>query len=142
MQGQEHHILFPKRLWMAQNPTRELRQNRWLKPRLDPETHNQLHRNVGIVAVYGYLMAERVNREFFPDFNNYVSSLDELCFAIQRAMNSPTMGELDRRVGALAIECIQEQRPYVKHGLILPHDSQDTVIDLGSNRHRTLPSIK
>lgn len=118
--GHDHHVLFPRKLWRAQDPTTKLREIKWLKPPLDIDVHNELHRDVPMVPAPSYTMAERINKNFVPVLFDYVASLDNLAIAIERTIEHPKLSLLERELGELMLTSIIGQRPYLVEGLILP----------------------
>ena len=121
-EGHQHHLMFPKKLHKAQEPTKYIREIRWLKPPLDEEVHNELHRNVSMVAVGGYLLSQRIAHNFVPKLYDYLGSLDNLAFAIEEAAHHHKTPEMERKIGEVMLEGVVAQRVYVVEGLILPEE--------------------
>lgn len=117
--SQGHHVLFTRKLHEAQEPTRLLRQNNWLIPPIEHEAHKALHVAVATVPPLDHFMAPRVYRAFYPVPDNYLASMDRLCFAIEEATQHPRVGYVERGIGMLAIHAIELQKPFIREGLVL-----------------------
>ena len=117
-----HHLLFNRKMWKAQETTKTLRENRWLKPPLDTDYHNELHKEVPFVPVPSYTMAERIQKNFVPVLHDYIGSMDNLIKAVEITANHPKAHLLERELGELMLVSLLGQRPFVIEGLILPEE--------------------
>lgn len=115
--GEAHHVLFSRKIWSSQDESKVLRCNRWLQPRLDTDSHRELHRNLASVPLPDHFMAARVLRLFRPVINNHLETIDNLMFAFDEAARHPRAGSVERQVGHLIIESLEIQLPYIKEGL-------------------------
>jgi hypothetical protein len=108
-----HHVMFPKCLHNAQAPTKEIRNNRWLIVPLDHEIHNELHRNIGIVPVMGWLMETRIQKEFYPQAGNYLKSVANLAHAVNEVSNNFRTPYLEKQIGNLIVCSLEMQLEYI-----------------------------
>lgn len=113
-----HHILHSKRQWRAQEPTRELRENQWLKPPLYDDAHDRLHRAVGVVPLPDHAFAESILNRFKPVYGDYFASVDNLLFAIEGAAIGRHIDGIQRELGHLMIQAIDLQKPFIKEGIV------------------------
>lgn len=115
-----HHVMFPKALHNAQNPSKEIRNNRWLIVPLDHEVHNELHRNIGIVPVMGWLMETRLAKDYYPHPGDYVKSVEGLAMDLENIVGCPNVPRLEKDLGILVVRSLYMQLPYIRQGLIIP----------------------
>jgi hypothetical protein len=113
-----HHIMFPKVLHNAQVPSKEIRNNKWLIVPLDHEVHNELHRNIGIVPVMGWLMETRIQSNFYPQPGDYYHSVERLAHSVFEVMKQPATPYLEKQLGELIIYSLESQLEYINKGLI------------------------
>jgi hypothetical protein len=116
----EHHLNFTKNQWQSQEPTRAIRHNQWLKPPLQDEAHDYIHRFVGFVALPTHYMAEQILSKFEPEPGNYLKSIDNYLFAIDDTRRSYGISTMERQLGDLMIKGIDLQRGWIKEGLYTP----------------------
>ena len=114
-----HHLLFPKRLWRAQKPTRELSGQFWLKVPLYDDAHAELHANVSSVPVPDWNIGEIILRQIEPVVGDYFKSVDNLLQTIDRVSQNHRSDPVQRNLGQLMIMAIDLQRPYVVDGLVI-----------------------
>lgn len=114
-----HHIIHPRRLHNAQDPTKKLRNEHWLIPPLEDDAHVELHKQVGIVAIPSYLLAVDILKNFEPHPGNYLKTIDRLVMAIERSVYNPKMDEIEQAIGNLMMRAIYQQRPFIEQGLIV-----------------------
>ena len=115
-----HHICFPKTLHNAQMPSKEIRNNRWLIVPLDHETHNELHRNIGLVPVLGWLMETKIAKEFYPHPGDYVKTVEELAHIVHEVTGNFRTPYLEKEIGNLIVCSLEMQLEYIESGLIKP----------------------
>lgn len=120
MEVAQHHILFPQKLWDAQKPTRQLRRTHELIPLIHREPHEALHRNLGIVAVPSFAMAEQIASKFHEVKDDPLRSTDNLMFAIEDVRNSHRTSSIERQLANLMLLGIDQQRMYIIEGLVVP----------------------
>lgn len=114
--GQEHHILFPRALWRSQCVTKDLRNERMLRPPLDSISHDVLHRKIGIIAVPSFIMAQRIGALFEPVEGDFLRSLDNLRFAVEEA--NIGMPKVEQLIGEAMLAGLDEQVPIIRFGLV------------------------
>lgn len=110
-----HHILFNKREWESRPQYKSLRENTGLIVPMDNEVHNELHRAVPFVPLLGYHGIVAVQREFYRG-RSHLESVDNLLFAIQESMRHPRETEIEKRLSGIALDTIEQQRPYILKG--------------------------
>lgn len=59
-----------------------------------------------------------------------MQTMDEVCYAIDKAAEHPSVHPIERGVAELAIQAVQIQKPFIEEGLVIPNGA--TVIDLAS----------
>ena len=112
-----HHVLYTRKPWMLQKPTRMLRENHWLRVPMDREVHDALHREIASVPLPDHFMAGRVLETFEPVEGDYIKTLDMLRFAFNTAVKHPHVNYVERRLGGLIVESLGLQRAYIDEGL-------------------------
>lgn len=117
----EHHVIFPRLIHNSMKVTKELRAERMLRPPIAQDPHTELHKHIGMVAIPSWTMASEICKRFEPVEGDYISSLDNLIFAISDTIKHPKVRELERSIGDVMVHGLDLQRPYIKAGLILPH---------------------
>lgn|GEM_PF-6143557 len=123
----KHHICFPQSDWNCLDPTKYLREQEGLKVPLLIEAHHELHKNVSIIPMMGEIAMERVVMEYIPD-ETYIGCYTNLIQAFENAIKYNDIKPADRKIGALAIEMLSHQEPYLKDGLItnkIRHNRRD-----------------
>lgn len=113
-----HHILFSKRLWRVQDPTRDLRETQWLKPPMYDEEHAALHEIVSSVPVPDWNMGQFILCHFEPVQGNYFKTVDNLLLSIESVARNPRSDSVQRTLGQLMVHAIDLQRPFVQEGLV------------------------
>ena len=114
---EKHHVLFPKRLWVAQKTTGLLRSVPELIPEVDTGHHRNLHRAVSFVPIIGRDMVNLMVKEFYPVRNDPLATLDNLSQATRAAMEHRNTSGLDYRAGQLFILSLSMQLPFIEDGL-------------------------
>jgi len=123
-----HHILHNRLEWSLRPESKRLRETPSLIPRLDRETHDEIHRTCPPVPLLGYYALMRVNKLFEPS-RNTLESIDSLLDAIDEANHHPKAHPLERQLGDAAMWAIELQIPAIADAL----DTR-TIIDLGAAR--------
>lgn len=111
-----HHILFNRQEWTLRPDAESLREQTLLKPKMDREIHNELHRNCPPVPLLGYYALFRVHRDFEVGDDTF-ETIDNLLGAIELANKSPKSHSIERSLGELTIQAIDLQRPYIREGI-------------------------
>lgn len=111
-----HHILFTRRHYDMYSEGSRLRETPSLKVTMPRELHNEIHRNTPSNGILGRYMLLGTVKNFEPS-RDTLETVDNLCFAIQEAGKSPKMHSIDRQLGALTIEAVRLQLPYLREVL-------------------------
>lgn len=111
-----HHILFNRQEWTLRQDAESLREQPLLKPRMEREVHNELHRHCPPVPPLGYYALFRVRRDFEVG-SDVFSTMDNLLGAIETANKSPKSHAIERSLGELTMQAIDLQRPFIREGL-------------------------
>ena len=112
-----HHILFDRRTWTATDTGRKLRDVPLLIPKIDVDTHKELHRACPTVPVLGHhAMASTFHNLELG--RNTPETIDNLLQGIDKASRNPKAHEIERQICLLAIAAIELQRPYILEGAI------------------------
>lgn len=117
MNADSHHILFNRQEWTLRQDSERLRETKSLKPLMDRQVHNELHRNCPPVPALGHIALFRVARDFQPS-NDTFESMDSLMLSIESAARSPKAHLIERELAALTVRAIDLQRPYIEDGII------------------------
>lgn len=115
--GHAHHIFFYRRLHEANQDNKDIRRMRGFIPRLDEDSHAELHRAVPGVPPLDIYTARRVKGILVPTMDVF-EAVDDFCFAVEEAAKSPKSHELERKLGYLTIETVRLQLPFIQEGLI------------------------
>ena len=105
----KHHVLFPRKMWDSQDPTKRLRQNPMLRVPIDD---TELHASGLFVPVPPYAMAERIERLFVPVLSDYIGSLENFARAVEQSVRVNS-NCLERHLGDLIVASVLSQRPYI-----------------------------
>jgi hypothetical protein len=114
----KHHLLFDRAAWRSSDVRVDLRENRWLIPPIDVETHQELHKAVAVVPALDFYTAARVRRDFEAEPGQFMQNMDLLQLAIEDALKHPRSSGLQRDLGALTIQAIELQKPFIEEGLV------------------------
>ena len=115
-----HHPIHTRAHWTSSRDAETLRE-KYLYP-VDRQVHELLHRECAPVPLLGFHAVRHVLGSVYPR-GNPQRDLDQLSLAIERAGKHPRAHPLEAKLGALAIEAIQAQIPYLI-------DNNITIIDL------------
>lgn len=110
---QEHHILYSRRLWNAQAPTKYLRNHISLRPMIPTDDHRDLHKVTSIVPPPDHFMADRIQRFYNPS-DTPLKSVANLLFAIEEATASPKASEFEVALGQIILATIEMQVPFLE----------------------------
>jgi hypothetical protein len=80
--------------------------------------HKELHRHCPAVPVLGHIALFRTLRAFEVERGDTFQTLDNLCFAIEEANNSPKAHQLERAMGDIAIDALRLQIPFLRQGIV------------------------
>lgn len=114
-----HHILFPNREWSLRREGLYLREQETLKPVIDRDVHNELHRNCPPVPLLGYHALRRTMKLWEPG-ETPLRSLANLTEAIDASTRTPRAHRLERELAYLTIQALDLQAPYISEGLLRP----------------------
>ena len=117
-EGSEHHIIFTDATQCAQLATKAIRNCLWLRPRMHQEPHDDIHKALATVPVLDHYTAQRVQRLFHPHPGNYLSTVDNLMFAVDEAIQHPKVRIIERGLGELVIAALEIQKPFLRDGII------------------------
>lgn len=123
----KHHVLFDKASWTLRKEGIYVREQPSLKPAIDRDAHNELHRNCPPVPALGYYALRRVSRDFVPG-STPLRSMSNLTRSIEASSRHLNVHRIEKELAGLAVEAIDLQRPYIKEGL--PNEA--TIIDLAA----------
>ncbi len=118
VEGNRHHILFPRKLHEAHPDTRSLRRQPLLIPNLAILGHVALHNEIGMVPPLDRFTAGRVLNDFYPVRDRHLETIDELMLSIGRAARHYQTGNIERINAEVAIQAIELQIPFIKEYLI------------------------
>lgn len=119
-----HHVLFTKNHWNATKESKALREM-YLYP-LDREVHEEIHRNCAPVPLLGYYALTSVLRNVHP-VRKPQHDLNELVSAIDLSTRHYKTHPIERGLGELAIEAINNQLPFII-------GNNSTIIDLAARK--------
>lgn len=111
-----HHILFEKALWMARPESRRVRTNGGLIVKLGQAEHTALHQTVSNVPPPNIYMARYMANEFYSD-GDIFENIDRLCHVIDGSIQHPKTSLIDKQIGALMIEAVELQVPFIREGV-------------------------
>lgn len=117
MHPPRHHLLFPRVMWEAQKPVKELRQNPGLVLPLERDVHDSLHRHIGLVPVLNFMLAEQVLDRFEPD-EDAMRTVDNLLLCLNGVAWHHRTHPVEHQLLQLTELAIDLQRPYVKEGML------------------------
>ena len=104
-----HHIQFPKVLHTAQEASKKIRQNTWLIPPLDVDIHEALHKSIPLVPAMGYLITNRVLRDYEPYPGDYVKSLNRLIIVTHEVTQAVNVSKIEKELGLVVIESLDNK---------------------------------
>jgi hypothetical protein len=113
-----HHILFNRTMWESNRVARDLREESSLIIPIAIETHRELHKNVSVVPLVDNYMLSRAARRFEGRVNDPLRTMQQLATCIEIAMDFPKVTDIEYRLGALAVDAIEAQIPYIKFGMM------------------------
>lgn len=114
-----HHVKFPRVIHESQEPSRAIRQVRWLIPPIEKGVHQELHRAIGMIPVLGFIFEQRVQRLYEPTEGDYVKSLYGLINTYDKwVVRDPRTPKLEQDIGELVCHSLELQIPFIKHGLV------------------------
>lgn len=128
MKFNRHHLNFPRTIHEAQPQLAMIRGHNGLIVPLDLDTHEALHRTIAVVPAMSHYMAQRAFRGFI-DYgydDNYINNIGNLQKGIEEAMRHPRASEIERALGSLTIQALDEQKPFVKYGLVTKYGKRAT----------------
>jgi hypothetical protein len=117
MRSNLHHIMEERAPWTSSPNAIFLRQNPILIPRMEIQTHNELHKHCPEVPLLGRYALQSVVNEFVPT-SDTLTSLDELLMCIEHATRHPRAHNIERELGQLTMSALELQKPYLTYGIL------------------------
>lgn len=111
-----HHLLFTRKTWESQEPTRRIRNNPWLIAPLNSDWH--IHNEIKTVPLLDHHTAKTVERYYVPIQDDYIGSVFSLMRCIDKAIRTPLTGQVERSLGELTMHALELQVPFLKDELI------------------------
>ena len=112
----KHHVLFPKAIHESTKYGNELRNLPHMVPVMDVDIHQDLHKNIAMVPPLNYYIGNRVLYLMRgSDANNSVDAIHDYMSAVDEAIRHPKAGDLEKRLGGLVIDTMQEQIPFIEN---------------------------
>lgn len=115
-----HHVLHYRQEWELRPPAKKIRNNPWLVPTIARDVHEELHREAPIVPLLGYHALMRTANDFQPREGDYLGSIDELLFSIDRSIQHPKTKMVEAELAQLTMRALELQKPFIRKGLIAP----------------------
>jgi hypothetical protein len=113
-----HHVLFDRAAWRSSDVRRDLREDRWLIPPITRDAHQELHKAVAIVPALDWNTLARVRRDFESTPGDFIRSIGDFCISLEESLRHPRETELQRALGELTIQALEEQIPFIEEGLM------------------------
>lgn len=107
-----HHIVHNRQEWSLRKPGLWIREQPSLIAKIDTETHKEIHDNCPPIPLLGHLALMRVAHLYLPG-RDVPESIDNLSFAIEEAGEHRKAKPFERKLGDLAIEALQMQKPFL-----------------------------
>lgn len=108
----KHHIVHNRQEWSLRKPGLWLREQPSLIATIETDLHKEIHDNCPPIPLLGHYALMRTAHLFVPGHNT-TESIDNLCFAIEGAGEHKKASPFERKLGDLAIEALQYQKPYL-----------------------------
>lgn len=112
-----HHPLFHRVEWTSRRESTFLREHPSLLVEMDRQLHEDLHKLVPFVPLLGVVALQSVINEWQPNSYNQLKSIDNLQLAIEHAGKHWKAQPIERSLGALAIEAIDLQKPFIAESI-------------------------
>lgn len=87
-------------------------------PTISREVHEELHSKAPIVPLLGYHALIRTASDFKAQEGDYMRTIDELLFSIDRSIQHPKTKFVEAELAQLTMRAIEIQKPFIKQGLI------------------------
>lgn len=116
-EGNRHHLFFYRSLYDSNTALSALRNHVWLIPRLDIQTHAELHDNIPYVPPPSQHIAQRALRYFEPT-GDYLQTMDSIMCSLYKASLDPRVKSVEHKGVDVTIYAIEQQKPFVRDGLI------------------------
>lgn len=117
-----HHLLFPANIHGHQPQLAALRNDTRLIVPIEVNHHRELHKDIQIVPPLSPWFALHSLRNFhdFANHNSHdwLANIDAYQKSVDRAMKNPKASKLERDLGELTIEAMQQQKFYVREGAL------------------------
>ena len=113
----KHHVAHGRQEWRLRPESRRIREHPRMMTLMDIDSHQALHDNCPAIPLLGFHAMRKVASLWTPG-DDVFESISNLQFAIEGAMRQPKMHPLERQLGALMIEIVGLQVPYIREGII------------------------
>lgn len=113
MRGEQmdvHHDVFRRQEWTLRPQAEAIRESPGLKVRLARSDHEWLHTKVEPIPLLGYHALLSVNRYYEDAPGDTLQSMDNLLFAINKANHEPKSKPIERSLGELTMQAIEQER--------------------------------
>ena len=116
-QRDNHHTAFNSREWSLRPQGKAIRENPSMIARqLARETHELLHAMNSPVPVPDYNTLQYVASRL-PSGLEVIQGIDTYSKLVQESIRRPKAKDIDRQLGELSIEALQNQKLYIKDGM-------------------------
>lgn len=109
----KHHLVFYGKEWSLRPEGLWLREQGGLIADLPRPEHDEIHRRVALVPLLGVYALQRVANRYEPTPSLY-RNIDNFCLEVERANKHPKAHRLERQLGLLTIEAMQDQKDILK----------------------------
>lgn len=113
-----HHIGFERTMWYANKPAKKIRQTPEMIARLERPVHVAIHENCPIVPILGHHGMLRVVKHWEVADGDVLGTVDNLMFAVEKAIKHPRTHELERNLGGLMVQALEMQKPFLRDNII------------------------
>ena len=113
-----HHVLFDRKSWEARDDGLFLRRSPSMIPKLERQTHTELHENCPPVPVPDAFSLQRIRHAFRPE-GDPLDDIDQLMLLVEQMTRRRDCHEISRELGQLTIMALDVQRPYIEYGMII-----------------------
>lgn len=114
----KHHLLFPRVAWDSHEATKSLRRDKGLIIPMEEEAHKRLHATLAIVPILDRFTAWRVSKHY-EQGEEPMDSVHNFMFALDHALSDKRTDRIARANGAVVMQAIGAQLPYIHEGLIV-----------------------
>lgn len=118
MRKDKHHAIHNRQEWNLRPEGMAIREHHTLLFEGPRSLHDELHANVPAVPLLGIHALQRTVSIWRPDEEDQMRSLENLQFAMERAVRHPKSHAIETQLAFLAIHAIDLQKPYLKEMII------------------------